>query len=130
MSTAFGNGFGAAQPFHSHFHQPFTSTLTPGFNVWPVILTATLFFTVLSWYNTFLAVYEYYFQYPHKPDVLYNNLLTLTFFAIAWTVITVLLYLWLSGRGMLTTSKNGDIGDDFRPSADAGELLSEALSPI
>lgn len=131
MVTAFG-AFPGVQPFHSQFHQPFTSTITPGFNIWPVVLTALLFFTVLSWYNAFLALYEYYFQHDQDRDVLRNNLSTLVVFAVLWTVFAFLLYKFLNGNGLLIKDKykNKDAGDDFRPSADANNLTSEALAPI
>lgn len=126
--------FGQQQTFHSHFNQPytqtFTSTLKPSFNVWPIILTAGVFFTVLTWYNVFLALYEYYFFDGQEKEQSRDNLKTLLGFGIFWTIVVILSFIWLNSKGLLAMDKNNEIGDNIQPSSSPSDLLSEAMSPI
>jgi ABC-type Fe3+ transport system permease subunit len=125
MSSA---GFLGPTPFHSFYHTPFTSNVTSDFNIWPVILTAALFFTVLSWYNALFALYEYYFkgQTDEENTRLRNNLWTTLVIAFIWTIIAICLYFWLSNMGWLTKEKISDVGDEIQPTA-GPESISEAL---
>ena len=125
------SGFLGPTPFHSYYHTPFSSHLKseePGFNVWPVILTAALFFTVLSWYNALFALYEVYFkgETPEEKTRLKNNLWTTLVIAVIWTVIAICLYFWLSNMGWLTKEKVSDVGDDTQPTA-GPESIAEGL---
>lgn len=90
--------------FPTHSRQPFTSTLHNDhrshptyFNIWIVILTAILFFVVLSWYNFVLATYNYLIG--NNPNNLKNfnqlnfrNMIASLVFAIIWTLLSVVIY--------------------------------------
>ena len=110
-------GFLGPTPFPSFYHTPFTSHLKseePVFNVWPIILTATLFFTVLSWYNALFALYEVYFKGgTHEEETrLKNNLWTTLVIAVIWTVIAICLYFWLTAKGWLSKNSSNEVGHD------------------
>lgn len=68
-----------------------------GVNIWIIILTAIIFYGVLSWYNFFLALYSWFIgSNPNNidnPDEENFNTVILTLgFAIFWTVVAILAY--------------------------------------
>ena len=79
----------------------------PDINIWIIIITAVIFYAVLSWYNFFLATYNYMVRNnsENKDDPDPDNLKTmgLTFgFAVFWTLIAIFLYMILRNQGMLS----------------------------
>ena len=97
-----------------HFQQhPFTSTMTkhnpPAINIFIVLLTALIFFSVLSWFNFALAVYGTLTSTdPNHVDTTMNSL----GFAIIWTIITISIYYTMEYAEVLSS-----------PSPDSGEPL-------
>lgn len=96
-------------------HQtPFTSTLHDahkkfnGFNIWPIILTAVLFFLVLSWYNFVLTLFEYYTDQNNEDKVLRDNLFSALGFALIFTLLALLIYFILDSYNLLQSNSNGD----------------------
>lgn len=93
-------------PLHTPLHT-FTSTMTdttnnkphlPGFNYYVVILTAVIFFTVLSWFNFVLAWYgTVTSDDPNHKDNTVNTL----GFAVLWTLIAVSIYIVMNYYGVL-----------------------------
>ena len=90
---------------------PFTSTLhehslKSSINLWIVIITALFFFLVLSWYNFSIAAYNYYFEIVDKDrKMLSANLFSTLGFAVLWSILSVLLYLYLDYFGYLSASE-------------------------
>lgn len=95
--------------------QEFTSTLrtTPedsAFNVALIIITAILFFVVLSFYNFILSVYNYMIGSNPNQIKNHNRVNRLTLYEtggylLVWTVITIFLY-WLFKKMNLLQPKN------------------------
>ena len=102
----------------AHFpRHAFTSTLTthkgeiPSVNIFIVILTALIFFTVLSWFNFALAFYGTLTSTdPDHVDITMNNF----GFAIMWTVVTIAIYYAMEWAEVLT-SNNNNTNDDEHP---------------
>ena len=109
-----------------HFPKhPFTSTMTthqakiPSVNVFIVLLTALIFFSVLSWFNFVLAFYETITKYNSNSNNNFNNknnnnsnnknntLHTLGF-AIIWTLITISIYYTMKWAGVLSNDNSDD----------------------
>ena len=92
-------------------HEDASSNNTiPDINVWIIIITAVIFYAVLSWYNFFLASYNYITG--NNPDKIENldqenlKIVGLTFgFAIFWTIVAIGLYTFLAYKGMLSYPK-------------------------
>ena len=79
----------------------FTSTLNKnGFNYWIILLTAVIFFSVLSFYTFMFSSFEYFFgkEEREKADV-YATLL----FFVFWMSLLLFLYLVLQNYGLLET---------------------------
>ena len=84
----------SVQPTH-FTHNVFTSTLTDhkdhiiGINIYIILLTAILFFSVLAWFNFALALYGTLTTTDsNHVDTTLQNL----GFAIMWTIIVVAIY--------------------------------------
>lgn len=96
---------GSLQPSPGHFTQhAFTSTLHDrkhhllGFNVYIVLMTALVFFSILAWFNFVLAWYGTWIS--TDPDHVDQTLSTLGF-ALIWTGISILLYYVMKYTGVL-----------------------------
>ena len=80
-------------------HTPFTSTLHehkgPSINIWVILLTASFFFIVLSWYNFISALFAFYINTDKKQvDRLRHEVYARFIYALIWTVLAVLFY-WI-----------------------------------
>ena len=116
-------------PLHTPQHQ-FTSTLNgkyhhSGFNIYIVIITALIFFLILTFYNFVLAVYNYYTGY--NPDGVKNVdarnfriVLQTLGFLLVWLAITAVIYAIFKCQGAL----NSDYTVDTKPKlrAEAGSI--------
>ena len=102
-------------PIHSPT-QIFTSTMTDhhisSFNVWIILLTAILFFTVLAWFNFVLAFYGTLVSSTrtkrntnNQPTHTDETLSTLGF-AIVWTVVAIVMYYAMEWAEVLGTDRN------------------------
>ena len=92
-----------SSPTSIHNTSAFTSTLqdvkhTSGFNLTLVILTAIFFFLVLSWYNFTISLYNLVIGNTTGGTVthgtLRKNCLYSFIFALLWTVIALLAYIF------------------------------------
>jgi hypothetical protein len=108
-------------PFH---HNAFTSNYNSSslFNIYLVVMTAMFFFLVLSWYNFFLSLYYYIFKYnPNttvkdkkkelqgkyikENEIILRNAALVSFgYALFWSLVTILTYLFLDAHGYLQVS--------------------------
>lgn len=108
--------------FFGHGHQ-FTSTLTnPTIGIALIIVTAVFFFIVLTWYNVFLALYNYIVNTPpplteanprdsnHYYEENKRTFLRTLGFAIAWTLLAVGIYIMISYFHLLHANHNEVIG--------------------
>lgn len=102
-------------PLHTPTHQ-FTSTIDHHhqivFNVWVVIVTAVIFFIILSWYNALLSVYNYAIGYNPNEVCDYNDRNKQTMFAtigyaIIWTGLALSVYICLACSGRLQSENIG-----------------------
>ena len=112
----------SGQPqFPSH---TFTSTLTdhrgklPHFNYFIVIMTALFFFTVLAWFNFALALYSTITtsDRDHEDTTLIN-----LGFAVIWTLIVVLIYVFMDYVGVL----NGNVSEEDHVLRSEGRLSAD-----
>lgn len=86
---------------------PFTSILNhrvKTFNPWLVIITAMFFFLILSIYETVSSLYRYYLSDKEKREENRKNLTSIICIFIAWLILTVLLYFYLSYQGTISES--------------------------
>ena len=79
----------------------------PDINVWIIVITALIFYSVLSWYNFFLATYNYMVrnnsENKENPDPDNLRIMGLTFgFAFFWTLLAIGLYILFRNQGMLS----------------------------
>jgi hypothetical protein len=84
---------------------PVTSTGT--LNIWIVVITAILFFIILAWYNTLVAIYNY--AIGNNPNQIknYNEINKFTMigsigYASLWTIIAIGIYYLLLNAGKLS----------------------------
>ena len=74
-------------------------------NIWIIILTAIIFYAVLSWYNFFLALYNYMICRNSESERCQNNSNDVGYsfgVAIIWTTIAIVIYMIFRDNGMLT----------------------------
>lgn len=116
-------------PFH---HNIFTSTLHEHehekrgpslFNMWLVIITAMFFFTILSWYNFLLALFNVYSN-PNESDseLLKNEVLATLVFAFLWTLLVIIAYLTFESYGFLSM---GEPEEYWKEHPSGGEAKGE-----
>lgn len=74
-------------------------------NIYIILLTALIFFAVLSWFNFALAVYETLTS--SDPDHEDSSISALGF-AVIWSIITICIYYVMKYSGIL----NGNNSDD------------------
>lgn len=100
-------GYTPLHPFGGH---AFTSTLYDkktnqgsSLNYWIIIMTGTIFFITLSWYNVFFALYNYYILgiLPTNGETPQQQIQSVVGYAIIWTIFVIILYLILSRKGVL-----------------------------
>lgn len=106
-------------------HVSFTSTLHKHkkhqqgyhFNVWPILLTAVLFFLILSIYNFALALFNYYFtnKKHHRKDLRGEVYSTLGFLLL-WALVALFSYLFLNYYQLLNSNGNNQAERDVSTS--------------
>jgi uncharacterized BrkB/YihY/UPF0761 family membrane protein len=88
------------------------------FNYWIIIMTGTIFFITLSWYNVFLVLYNYCLGIPPSNGETPNQqLLSVIGYAVIWTLLVIALYFVLKNKDLLTENIN------FNPH-DATKIMS------
>lgn len=110
-------------------HPSFTSTLThiPSFNIYIIIITALIFFTVLSWFNFVLAWYGTLITTDpeHKDQTL------VTFgYAIIWTIITIIIYTVMNTNDVLSYGPFDYGKPPLRPMEAGGSFETNVLGSI
>jgi hypothetical protein len=86
-------------------NRPFTSTMNSqsSFNLWIVIITAVIFYAVLSWYNFISTAYNYVIDFEENLIEITKDQVIANFgFAIFWSFIAFLLYKYFNSSGLLT----------------------------
>lgn len=99
----------ANTPTHLFGGHAFTSTIydkpqkkQSSFNYWIIIMTGTIFFITLSWYNVFLVVYNYCLGIqPSNGETPNQQLLSVLGYAVIWTVLVIILYLIMDRNNLL-----------------------------
>ncbi len=112
-----------------------------GFNVWIVLLTAILFFTVLAWFNFALAFYGTLVNTPNNDTNICNGChkcdrprhvdqtMSTLGFAIVWTIVTIILYYAMEYADVLGhKTENND--DTEHPLVPGEERVSADISDI
>lgn len=89
-----------------YYEHPIATSSSMNINVWIIVITAIIFYVILSWYNALLFTYYYATGYnPNKvKDINKTNriiMLTSIGYAIIWTVISVCVYYFLLNNGKL-----------------------------
>lgn len=109
-------------PLH---HNVFANNYNSSFNIYSVILTTMIFFLILSWYNFFLSLWYYIFNYNpnsslsekkyknlqrhnkkkelrdkylQENEIILRNGVWANFgYALFWSLVTILIYLYVHG---------------------------------
>jgi len=85
------------------------------FNFWIIIVTGTVFFCILSWYNFFLSLYNYWLKIPPQGSQTSKEQLTSTFgFAIIWTLFAIILCVILTHKNLLSGNNNVEFHDSSK----------------
>lgn len=108
--------YAPVHPFNGH---TFTSTIYDKpknkFNYWIIIMTGTIFFVTLSWYNVFLVLYNYVLGIkPTNGETPNQQLTSVVGYAVIWTVLVIILYYIMIRNDLIQDNIQADFHDSSK----------------